>query len=229
MRNKIPNDKFETINCPVCGSNNQKFFFDIRYGKLKQKRSLDYSFLGITKETRLYVKQCIQCKFVFVNPRVKPQYESLIYNESKEKMYINREYLKYPHSNEFNNKTRAGAIVRAGMDDKEMTIALGVNYTFISTAVFVFGAFVGGFSGFIGLPIFAVHPGSVFPILLLSLIVIVVGGVGRTEGVLLGAVIIGLIDSLGKVYFPDFAYFTMYVAMILILLIKPSGLLGRRL
>lgn len=129
----------------------------------------------------------------------------------------------------FNNKTRAGAIVRAGMDDKDMTTSLGVNYALISTAVFVLGAFIGGFAGFIGLPIFAVHAGSVFDILLLSLIVIVVGGVGRIEGVLLGAVIIGLIDSLGKVYFPNFAYFTMYIAMILILLVKPSGLLGRRL
>lgn len=126
-----------------------------------------------------------------------------------------------------NNKTRAGSILRAGMDDKEMTVSLGVNYGVVATIVFVLGAFVGGVAGFIGLPIIAVHPGIVFDILLLSLIVIIVGGVGRIEGVLLGATIIGLIDSLGRAYFPEFAYFTMYIAMIIILLVKPTGLLGR--
>ena len=128
-----------------------------------------------------------------------------------------------------NNKTRAGSILRAGMDDREMTVGLGVNYGVVATIVFVLGAFVGGFAGFIGLPIVAVHPGFVFDILLLSLIVIIVGGVGRIEGVLLGAMIIGLIDSLGRAYFPEFAYFTMYIAMIIILLVKPTGLLGRAL
>lgn len=128
-----------------------------------------------------------------------------------------------------NNKTRAGSILRAGMDDREMTLGLGVNYGLVATLVFVLGAFVGGFAGFIGLPIIAVHPGIVFDILLLSLIVIIVGGVGRIEGVLLGSTIIGLIDSLGRVYFPEFAYFTMYIAMIVILLVKPKGLLGRAL
>lgn len=126
-----------------------------------------------------------------------------------------------------NNRTRGGAILRAGMDDREMTISLGVNYGLVATIVFVLGAFVGGFAGFIGLPIVAVHPGIVFDILLLSLIVIIVGGVGRIEGVLLGSMIIGLIDSLGRAYFPEFAYFTMYIAMVIILLVKPSGLLGR--
>ncbi|OGP65069.1 MAG: ABC transporter permease [Deltaproteobacteria bacterium RBG_13_53_10] len=128
-----------------------------------------------------------------------------------------------------NNKTRAGSILRAGMDDREMTVGLGVNYGLVATVVFVLGAFVGGFAGFIGLPIVAVHPGIVFDILLLSLIVIIVGGVGRIEGVLLGSMIIGLIDSLGRAYFPEFAYFTMYIAMIIILLVKPTGLLGRAL
>jgi len=127
----------------------------------------------------------------------------------------------------FTEKTRTGSVIRAGMDDKEMTTGLGVNYGLVSSAVFFTGTFVGGVAGFIGLPIIPVYPGMVFDILLLALIVIVVGGVGRIEGTLLGAVVIGLIDSLGKAYFPDFAYFTMYLAMIIILLVKPSGLLGR--
>jgi len=115
------------------------------------------------------------------------------------------------------------------MDDKEMTAVLGVNYGLVSSIVFLTGAFVGGFAGFIGLPIIAVNPAIVFDILLLSLIVIVVGGVGRIEGTLLGAMVIGLIDSLGRAYFPDFAYFTMYLVMAIILLVKPGGLLARKL
>jgi len=128
----------------------------------------------------------------------------------------------------FTEKTRIGSIIRAGMDDKEMTTGMGVNYGLVASAVFFTGAFVAGAAGFIGLPIIAVQSGVVFQILLLSLIVLVVGGVGRVEGTLLGAMAIGIIDSLGKAYFPDFAYFTIYIVMILILLVKPSGLLPRR-
>lgn len=124
-------------------------------------------------------------------------------------------------------KTRAGSIIRAGMDNKEMTMSLGMNYGMVASIIFFMGALVGGAAGFIGLPIIAVHPAIVFDILLLSLIVIVVGGVGRIEGVLLGSMVIGLIDSLGKAYFPDWSYFTIYLAMIIILLVKPRGLLPR--
>ena len=59
------------------------------------------------------------------------------------------------------------------------------------------------------------------------MIVIVVGGVGNVQGALLGAIVIGLIDSFGKAYFPDFALFTVYLAMIIILLVRPFGILGR--
>ena len=84
---EIPNEKFELIDCPVCESKNQNIFFDIPYGKLKQEPSLDETSSGINKETRFYVKRCTECSFVFVNPRIKPKYESLIYNQSKNNMY----------------------------------------------------------------------------------------------------------------------------------------------
>lgn len=127
----------------------------------------------------------------------------------------------------FTEKTRAGAIVRAGMDDKETTGGLGMNYGLVSSAIFLLGSFIGGFAGFIGAPVIATSPGMGWDFLLLSLIVIVVGGVGYVQGTLLGAILIGLIDSFGRAYFPDFAYFTIYLAMIIVLLVKPSGLLGR--
>jgi branched-chain amino acid transport system permease protein len=123
-------------------------------------------------------------------------------------------------------RTRAGAIVRAGMDDKDITRALGVNYGLVCSAVFVLGSFVGGFAGFVGSPVLATNPGMGFDLLLLSLIVIVVGGVGSVAGTLLGSLLIGCIDSFGRAYFPDLAYFTIYLAMIVVLLVKPTGLFG---
>ena len=126
-----------------------------------------------------------------------------------------------------NDKTRFGAMVRAGMDNRETTMGLGINYGLVSSAIFFLGTFVGGITGFIGLPLVAVHPPLAFDILLLALIVIVIGGVGSIQGTLVGAMVIGLIDSLGRAYFPVMAYFTIYLVFIITLFIKPSGLLGR--
>lgn len=127
----------------------------------------------------------------------------------------------------FQEKTRTGAIMRAGMDDKQMIIGLGVDYGLFSSFIFFLGAFLGGMAGFLGTPIIGIQAGLSMDILLLAIIVIVVGGVGYVQGTLLGAILIGIIDSLGKAYFPDFALFTVYLAMIVILLCKPYGLLGR--
>lgn len=124
-------------------------------------------------------------------------------------------------------KTRAGAIVRAGIDKKEITVALGVNYTLVASAVFVLGSFVGGFAGFIGGPVVATQPAMAFDFLLLILVVMVVGGADYIQGTLLGSLIIGLIDSFGRAYFPDLSYFTIYFVMIIVLLVKPSGILSR--
>lgn len=124
-------------------------------------------------------------------------------------------------------KTRAGAIIRAGMDDKEMTVGLGLNYDLICSAVFVLGTFAGGFAGVLALPIIGIAFFMSWDILLYALIVVVVGGTGSIQGALAGALAIGLIDAFGKALIPDFAMFTMYVALIIILLVKPTGLLGR--
>jgi branched-chain amino acid transport system permease protein len=127
----------------------------------------------------------------------------------------------------FQERTRYGAIIRAGMDDKQMTIGLGMNYVLVCSLVFLLGSSLCGFAGFIGSPILGAFTGMSFPILLIALAVIVVGGVGYIQGALLGAILIGLIDSFGKVFFPDFALFTIYLVMILVLLVRPIGLLGR--
>jgi len=127
----------------------------------------------------------------------------------------------------FQERTRYGAIIRAGLSDKEMTIALGINYGLVSSLVFFLGAFMAGLAGYLGVPIVGALPSMSFDILLFAVAVMVIGGMGYIEGALLGAMVIGLIDSFGKVYFPDFAMFTIYVAMVIILLVRPIGLLGR--
>lgn len=128
----------------------------------------------------------------------------------------------------FQEKTRAGAIVRAGMDDEEMTVGLGINYALVCSAVFFLGTFVGGVAGFIAAPWLGAEPRAGFPILILAIIVIIIGGVGTVQGTLVGAIVVGLIDSFGKAFIPQFALFTPYLAFIVILLARPSGLLGRK-
>lgn len=125
------------------------------------------------------------------------------------------------------NKTRVGAIVRAGMDNKEMTGGLGINLARVSMAVFFLGSFIAGAAGVIGAQLLGVRTMMSIDILLLALVVIIVGGVGSVQGALLGSILIGTIDAFGRALFPEFAMFTIYLAMIAILLIRPSGILGR--
>ncbi len=124
-------------------------------------------------------------------------------------------------------RTRLGAIVRAGMDNKNIAMGLGVNYSLTCSAVFTLGALVSGFAGAIATPFIGVVQSMAMPILLYALIVVVVGGTGSVFGTLIGAMIIGIVDAFGKAFFPDFAMFAMYVVMIIMLLVKPTGLIGR--
>ncbi len=127
------------------------------------------------------------------------------------------------------DRTRVGAIVRAGMDDKEMTGGLGINLKWFITAVFMLGTFMAGFAGVIGAQLLGVSQALGWDVLLLAFAVIVIGGMGSIQGALLGAMLIGLIDAFGKALFPDLALFTIYLVMIIILLIRPSGLMGKRI
>jgi len=128
----------------------------------------------------------------------------------------------------FQEKTRLGAIIRAGTDDEEMVRGLGINIATISTLVFALGAGLAGFSGAIGAPMIGIYPGLDLEVLILALIVVVVGGLGSLAGAFWGSLFIGMVDSFGKAYFPDLAMFTVFSAMALILLFKPSGLLGKK-
>ena len=127
----------------------------------------------------------------------------------------------------FQEKTRIGAIIRAGMDNQEMTKGLGINLSVIFTGVFAFGAFIAGFLGLFGGPSLGVSLDVAWDGLLLSTAVVIIGGTGSIQGALIGGLLIGLADSYGKVFFPDVSMFTMYVVLIIVLMARPKGLLGR--
>lgn len=127
----------------------------------------------------------------------------------------------------FQDKTKTGAIVRAGMDNREVVGTLGINLKVVFTGLFVVGSLLAGLCGFMAAPLMGINLGISWEAFRLSLIVVIVGGTGSIQGALLGGVMIGLLNAFGMGYFPDFAYFIVYIALILILIFKPAGLMGR--
>jgi branched-chain amino acid transport system permease protein len=128
----------------------------------------------------------------------------------------------------FQEKTRYGAVVRAGLDDRQMVEALGINIGLISSLVFAFGALLAGAAGVIGGPIIGVQPLVPYDVLLFALVVIVIGGLGSIKGAFTAALIVGLTDNIGRALFPQLAYYTLFAPMALLLVFRPSGLFGRR-
>ncbi|MGI9604687.1 MAG: branched-chain amino acid ABC transporter permease [Acidimicrobiales bacterium] len=124
-------------------------------------------------------------------------------------------------------RTKIGAIVRAGVDDRETVAALGINIKAVFTGAFMFGAFIAGMSGVIGAGFLALLPGQDFEILLFALVVVIIGGLGSLEGAALGAAVVGLIDSFGKALVPELSFFTLFAPMAIILMVRPIGLLGK--
>ena len=125
------------------------------------------------------------------------------------------------------SKTRIGKIVRAAAHNPSMTSALGLNTSLIYAGVFAFGGMLAGLAGGLAAPVRSMSPGMGFSILIESFIVTVIGGMGSVSGALVGALMIGLIRSFGSIGFPLFVEGTMFFAMAVILIAKPSGLLGK--
>lgn len=124
-------------------------------------------------------------------------------------------------------KTRWGAMVRAGVDDRETVAALGINIKAVFTGAFMFGALLAGFAGVIGGAFLTLLPGQDFEILLYALAVVIIGGLGSLRGAILGVIIVGLIDSFAKALVPELSFFTLFAPMAIILMVRPRGLLGR--
>ena len=128
----------------------------------------------------------------------------------------------------FQERTLWGATVRAGVDDKEMATGLGINIPLVFTMVFCLGAFLAGFGGFVGAPILGLHIGLDIEVIMLALAVVIVGGIGSLTGCLVTCLLVGLSDTLGKVLWPSYASLTIYLVVVIVLLVKPEGLFGKR-
>lgn len=126
-------------------------------------------------------------------------------------------------------RTKVGAIIRAGVDDEEMLDALGVNIRRVAAAVFVLGAALAGASGVVGGVFFGLYPGADAEMLLFALVVVVVGGLGSLAGAVVGSVVVGLVYSFGVALAPDLLYFVLFGPMLLVLVLRPRGILGGRL
>src|SRR5882757_266264 len=126
------------------------------------------------------------------------------------------------------NRTRVGMMVRAGVDDRDMLAATGVPIQLVFVIVFALGAGLAGIAGVVGGTFQSLSPGEDTRFLLASLVVVIVGGMGSIPGAALGAVIIGLAEQLGSVYIPTYAIVVTFLIMVLVLAVRPQGLLARR-
>ena len=121
-------------------------------------------------------------------------------------------------------RTRLGAIVRAGVDDRTMVAALGINVERAFFLVFCLGCWLAGLAGVVSAPVFSIFPGMDMSILILTLIVVVVGGPGSLKGAAVGSLVIGMVDTYGQVLAPELARVTIYALMAAVLLVRPHGL-----
>jgi branched-chain amino acid transport system permease protein len=123
------------------------------------------------------------------------------------------------------NRTRIGMVIRAGVDDRDMLSASGVRVQIVFLLVFAFGAGLAGFAGVIGGTFQSLQPGEDVKILLASLVVVIVGGMGSITGAAVGAVLIGLAEQFGSVYMETYAVVLTFVIMVVVLAVRPQGLL----
>lgn len=121
-------------------------------------------------------------------------------------------------------KTKLGMMIRAGSVNREMTQALGINIKFLYRVVFAAGVAIAAFAGMVAAPVSSVYPGMGQGILIICFVVVVIGGIGSIKGALVASLLIGFVDTFGKVVLPQAAGVLIYVLMAAILLWKPNGL-----
>jgi len=126
----------------------------------------------------------------------------------------------------FLERSRVGAMVRAGVDDAFTATGIGINVPLLFAAIFALGVGLAAVGGTVAAPILGLYPGMDIEILIPAFIVVVIGGMGSLRGAFVASVFVGLVDTFGKAYFPDFALFVVYLLMVVVLLTRPQGLFG---
>jgi branched-chain amino acid transport system permease protein len=127
----------------------------------------------------------------------------------------------------FLNRTRVGMMIRAGVDDRAMLAAAGVNVNLVFATTFAIGAGLAGLGGVIGAVELSMVPGEDTRLLLASLVVVIVGGMGSVVGAAVGAAILGLAETYGLAYAPTYSVVFTFVILVLVLAFRPRGILGR--
>ena len=126
----------------------------------------------------------------------------------------------------FLERSRVGAMVRAGVDDAFTATGIGINVPLLFAAVFALGVGLAAIGGAAAGPILGLYPGMDIEILIPAFIVVVIGGMGSLRGAFVASLFVGLVDTFGKAYFPDLARFLIYLLMVVVLLTRPNGLFG---
>ncbi len=125
------------------------------------------------------------------------------------------------------DRTRLGAMIRAGVDDPDMARVVGIRVSQLFAIVFALGAGLAAFAGIIGAPILSVYPGLDQDMLPLALVVVILGGSGSLLGSFVGSIVIGFIYNFGQALLPELSYFVLFLPMLVVLLVRPQGLFGR--
>jgi branched-chain amino acid transport system permease protein len=124
-------------------------------------------------------------------------------------------------------RTRIGALIRAGVDDAEMVEASGINIRRVFLMTFLLGSALAGFGGLLGGAFLSLYPSADAEILVFSLAVVIIGGRGSLVGVAVGSLLVGLLNTFGQVMFPELAYFVIFGPMAALLAFRPLGLFGK--
>jgi branched-chain amino acid transport system permease protein len=124
-------------------------------------------------------------------------------------------------------KTQIGAVVRAGVDDREIVSAIGINIDRLFVLVSALASFLAGMAGVVGGAFLTLYPGAEWEILVFALVVVIFGGLGSLEGAMIGALLVGLLDAYGRWLLPEFSYFVLFGPMAVLLLFRPRGIFGR--
>jgi branched-chain amino acid transport system permease protein len=125
------------------------------------------------------------------------------------------------------NKTRLGALIRAGVDDAEMVEASGINIRRVFLLTFMLGSALAGLGGLLGGAFLTLYPSADAEILVFSMAVVIIGGRGSLVGAAVGSILIGMLNTFGQVWFPELAYFVIFGPMALLLAFRPLGLFGK--
>ncbi|HEY9223445.1 MAG TPA: branched-chain amino acid ABC transporter permease [Variovorax sp.] len=126
------------------------------------------------------------------------------------------------------NRTRLGMMIRAGASNRDMVRGLGIDIRRLYRIVFASGVALAALAGMIAAPMSSVYPGMGASVLIICFVVVVIGGIGSTTGALVASLLVGFVDTFGKVFFAELSGMGVYVLMAIVLIWRPEGLMGRK-